>query len=284
MTFTEFIRIASEKLPHLAWFIGAGVSQSANLPTAVDVIWDLKRRYYCEQENQAVASNDLQNSAVREKITQYLVSKGFPAVGDPHEYARCFELIFGEQYDRQQQYLAAMLADKRVSLTQGHRIFAALIASSMTKCVFTTNFDNVVETALAEVAGQSIAAFHLEGSYAAKDAMNTGAFPLYCKLHGDFRYQSLKNLPADLASQNEELSSALKIACNRFGLVVAGYSGRDDSVMDMLRDVLSGQNPFPHGLYWLGLKGRPPLPAVSELLEAARGKRGGGGARRDRNL
>jgi hypothetical protein len=272
MTFNDFIRRASEKLPRLAWFTGAGFSQSANLPTAVDVMWDLKRRFYCSEENQTVAPNDLQNPAIREKITQFLLARAFPNPGDPGEYSRCFEIVFGTDYERQQRYLSAMLADGRASLTQGHRIFAALISSKLINCVFTTNFDNIVEKALAEVAGQSLSAFHLEGSYAAKQALNGDQFPVYVKLHGDFRYQSLKNLSSDLAAQNTELAGALQIAGGRFGLIVAGYSGRDESVMSLLQSVVAGHNPFPHGLYWLGLKGRSPLPAVGKLLDAAKAK------------
>src|SRR5438045_3250851 len=34
----------------LAWFLGAGTSAVAGLPTATDIIWGLKRRYYCREE------------------------------------------------------------------------------------------------------------------------------------------------------------------------------------------------------------------------------------------
>jgi hypothetical protein len=105
------------------------------------------------------------------------------------------------------------------------------------------------------VAGQSLSAYHLEGSSAANQALNNEEYPLYCKLHGDFRYDSLKNLSADLATQNAALSDCLVNAGNRFGFIVAGYSGRDLSVMELLDKVLETNNPFPHGLFWTGLKG-----------------------------
>jgi hypothetical protein len=268
----DFIRRASEAPGMFAWLLGAGASQSAGLPTATDVIWDLKRRYYCSEEHQEISANDLQNSAIREKIDAFMASRDFPGTSDPTAYSRSFELIFGDDHERQRNYLQAVLSEKNSSLTLGHRAFAGLIASGVIKTVFTTNFDTVVERALAEVAGKDIAAFHLEGSYAAKAALNNDQFPLYCKLHGDFRYTSLKNLAADLQSQNAELGDCLVTACNRFGLIVAGYSGRDDSVMCLLSSVLDGPNPFPHGLYWMGLKGRPPLDPVSAFLERARAK------------
>lgn len=266
----ELIQHVSENPRQYAWFLGAGASQSANLPTAWDIIWDLKRRHYCRQENQQISSNDVQNVAVREKIDAYLATNGFPAGGDSEEYSRYFEIIFGSDHERQRRYLRGMLADDRVSLSVGHRTLAAMMSMQDARVVFTTNFDSVVEKAFAEVAGRDIAAFHLEGSYAANAALNNDEFPLYTKLHGDFRYESLKNLSGDLRTQDAELGKCLVNASNRFGLVVAGYSGRDASVMSLLQAALAGTNPFPHGLYWTALKGRAPLAPVTELLEAAR--------------
>ena len=114
-----------------------------------------------------------------------------------------------------------------------------------------------------------LSAYHLEGAAAAVQALNNEEFPLYVKLHGDFRYESLKNLTADLARQNAELARCLLIAGSRFGFVVAGYSGRDESVMHELRRVLAGNNPFPQGLFWMGMKEAPiPAPVVSLLKDA----------------
>lgn len=199
-------------------------------------------------------------------------SRGFPATSDPTAYSRSFELIFGTDAERQRNYLHGILSEKNSSLTLGHRTFAGLIASGWIKAVFTTNFDTVVERALAEVAGKDIAPFHLEGTYAAQAALDRDQFPIYCKLHGDFRYKSLKNLESDLQAQNAELGKCLLNACNRFGLIVAGYSGRDESVMELLSKALDGLNPFPHGLYWMGLKGRTHLTVVEAFLETARVK------------
>lgn len=165
-----------------------------------------------------------------------------------------------------------MLAEDRISLCIGNRVLAAMLSSGEAKVVFTTNFDTVVEKAIAEVAGKDIAPFHIEGSYAANDALNNDEFPIYTKLHGDFRYQSIKNLAPDLLKQDEELGKCLITACNRFGLVVAGYSGRDESVMALLRSTLDGTNPFPHGLYWTCLKGRKPLKIVEDLIAVARAR------------
>ena len=48
----DFLRHYTQNAQHLMWFLGAGTSRTAGLPTAGDITWDLKRKYYCAQENQ----------------------------------------------------------------------------------------------------------------------------------------------------------------------------------------------------------------------------------------
>jgi hypothetical protein len=266
----EFTSVYCAKPDNFAWLIGAGASRAAGLPTASDLLWDMKKRYYAREENQAVDRQDIQNRAVRERIQSFVASRGFPAEGDEGEYVSYFERIFGTEKERQRRYLSAALSEDKVTLSVGNRVLAALMAQKLARVVFTTNFDTVVERAMAEVSGASLAAYHLEGPYAAVHALNNEEYPLYVKLHGDFRYENLKNLSADLAVQNAELARCLLLAGNRFGLVVTGYSGRDVSIMDELRRVLTQPNPFPHGLFWTGMKGAAVPRAVDALLKAAR--------------
>jgi hypothetical protein len=268
----EFTSIFCARPQNFAWFLGAGASRTAGLPTATDIIWDLKRRYYCREENQDVTRQDIQSHAVRQRIQAFMDSRGFPALWTEGEYAAYFEKIFGADRERQRSYLSAILSEDRVTLSVGGRVLGGLMVAGLCRAVFTTNFDNVVEKAVAAVGRRSLAAFHLEGARAAVQALNNEEYPLYCKLHGDYRYDSLKNLPADLAAQNADLSACLVNAGNRFGFVVAGYSGRDASVMALFRSVLDSPNPFPHGLYWTGIKRAILHPAVETLLEAARAR------------
>jgi hypothetical protein len=268
----EFTARFCSRPQNYAWFLGAGASATAGLPTATNVLWDMKRRYYCQQENQDISREDLQSESVRSKIQSFMESKGFPELWADDEYTVCFEKIFGEDKERQRRYLHGILAEDKATLSVGNRVLGALMAAGYARMTFTTNFDPVVEKAFAEVSGKSLAAFHLEGSRAANQALNNEEFPIYCKLHGDFRYDSLKNLADDLAAQNRELSECFTNAASRFGVVVAGYSGRDRSVVDLFHRVLQNPNPFPHGLFWMVLKGSSPLPTVTELIEQTRKK------------
>jgi len=268
----EFTSIFCERPQNFAWFLGAGASRTAGLPTANDVIWYMKRRYYCLEENQDITRQDIQNKAVRARIQDFMASKGFPELWSENEYTTYFEKIFGDDSERQRKFLKKILSEDNVTLSIGNRVFGAMVAEGFCRVAFTTNFDSVVEKAVAEVAGQSLSAYHIEGSHVASKALDNEEFPIYCKLHGDFRYDSLKNLSVDLLTQNSDLSKCLENAGNRFGFIVAGYSGRDQSVMDLFYTVLESNNPFPHGLFWTGIKGSAIPPAVESLLARAQEK------------
>jgi hypothetical protein len=267
----ELISTVCSRPQQFAWFLGAGTSAVAGLPTATDIIWDLKRRYYCREENQEISRQDFQMDAVKARIQSYMLSRSFPREGDPGEYTTYFEKIFGSDKEKQRQYLAAILSEDSVTLSVGNRVLGALLGTGQSRAVFTTNFDSVIERAVAEVAGRSLSAYHLEGATSANKALNREEYPLYCKLHGDFRYDSIKNLKSDLAAQNADLSQCLVNAVNRFGLIIAGYSGRDDSIIELLRSVLSTSNPFPHGLFWTYMKNGTVLPVVRQLINDAKG-------------
>lgn len=257
---------------NFAWFLGAGASHSTGLPTASDLLWFMKRTYYCQEENQDVSRQDLQSPTVRTRIQDYMLSKGFPGEWADGEYPTYFEKIFGTDKERQRTYIHRRLSEENVTLNVGQRAFGALVALKLCRVAFSTNFDNVIEKAVAEVSGLAIAPFHLEGARAANAALNNEEYPVVCKLHGDFRYDSIKNLPEDLANQNADLSACLVNAAGRLGFIVTGYSGRDASVMALFRSALDQPNPFPHGLYWTHMSGALPIEPVRQLLAAARAK------------
>lgn len=265
----DFLKHYVQNARHLMWFLGAGTSRSAGLPTASDIIWDLKVKYYCSEENQDIKAHDINNKAIKSKVQSFLDSRGFPTLGSPHEYSNYFDLIFGDDRAAQQKYIVEALATSKMSLNVGHRALGALLESGNARIVFTTNFDDVIESGFSLVSGNSLTAFHLEGSHAALDALNAERFPIYAKIHGDFRYQSIRNLTADLLSNDAEIQSCFVAAAARYGLVVTGYSGRDENVMEMIRLAIQQNNPFPHGLFWTTPRIASVAPVVHELIALA---------------
>jgi hypothetical protein len=268
----KFLRHFVQNTPQLMWFLGAGTSRSSGLPAAVDLIWDLKRRYYCAKENQDVQAHNVSNHAIKAKIQSYFDGKGCPKVWSNEEYSYYFELMFGEDYAAQQSYIQDQMSPDKVTLTIGPRVLASLLLMERSRLVFTTNFDDVLEDAYAAVAGKNLTSFNLEGTYAALDALNAERFPLYAKIHGDFRYQKIKNLSKDLLSNDEKIQECFVAAASRYGLIVAGYSGRDSNVMAMLEQALAQPNPFPHGIWWTIPHSSNVANSVVSFIEAARAK------------
>lgn len=265
----DFLRHYVQNARHLMWFLGAGTSRSAGLPTANDIIWNLKLKYYCARENQDIKAHDINNKAIKSKIQTFLDSRQFPALGSPQEYSFYFDLVFRDDRTAQQQYIIEELATNNVSLTVGHRALGALLDAGIARIAFTTNFDDVIESGFSLVSGKHLTAFHLEGPHAALDALNSERFPLYAKIHGDFRYQSIKNLSADLLTNDAEIQRCFIAAAARYGLVVTGYSGRDENVMEMFRQASAQNNGFPHGLFWTTPRLASVAPAVHELIALA---------------
>lgn len=268
----EFIQHYIANAPQIMWFLGAGTSRTAGMPTATDIIWDLKRSYYCHEERQDIQKHDINKQTIKDKIQQYMDSKGFPPLWSTEEYSFYFQLMFKYDYTAQHAYLNEQLNSEKISLNVGHRALAALVEMAKAKLIFTTNFDEVIERSYSAVIGKPLSTFHLEGSYAALQALNSEKFPIYAKLHGDFRYKSLKNLEQDLKTNDEEIQKCFLNACSRYGLVVVGYSGRDQNVMDMLNSAIDAGNPFPQGLFWAVPSHANITPAVNALITKAQTK------------
>lgn len=268
----NFLGHFAQNARQLMWFLGAGTSRTAGMPTATDITWDLKRKYYCLQENQDLQTHDINNQAIRRKLQDYLDSKGFPALRTPEEYSFYFDLTFGVDSGSQQRYIGGQLDSQKISLNIGHRVLAALLEMGLARVVFTTNFDEVIETAFSAVTDKCLTTFHLEGAYAALDALNAERFPVYAKIHGDFRYKSIKNLASDLLNNDKEIQKCFLAASNRYGLIVTGYSGRDTNVMAMFNAALDQNNPFPLGLFWTTPRLSDVADSVGELISSARKK------------
>ena len=272
MNDSDFIKHFIANASQIMWFIGAGTSRTAGMPTAVDLIWDLKLKYYCREENQDIKTHDINNEHIKNRIQSYMDSRRFPKLWSPEEYSFYFELSFGTDYAAQQKYLAEQLSADKVSLNIGHRALAGLVKLGKAKIIYTTNFDEVIESACVKVAEKSITTYHLEGSYAALEALNAERFPFYAKVHGDFKYTSVKNLSHDLLSNDVEIQKCFIASASRYGLVVSGYSGRDSNVMAMLSTAIEQHNAFPTGLFWTVPSLKSVASAVTELIEKAKAK------------
>ena len=273
MTLSEFLRLYPMRARNLMWFLGAGASASARVPTASHMIWDFKRTLYCSAQHVSVRTcSDLSNASVRARLQAHFDSAGtYPPLSDAGEYAHFFEAAYPAEQDRR-QYIQQHVSIARPSY--GHLALAALMKLDMVRLVWTTNFDRALEDAAIETLGGSakVAVSTLETADLAQEAADEGRWPLIVKLHGDFQSRRLKNTPEETRGQDARLRECLVDQCRRQGLVVVGYSGRDESVMDALEEAVSSGNRqgYPAGLFWFVRSEREVFARVDRLIEKAR--------------
>jgi hypothetical protein len=65
---------------------------------------------------------------------------------------------------------------------------------------------------------------------------------------------------------------ALLESSRRYGLIVVGYSGRDESILNTLYEAVETGHCFPGGLFWFQRSDSPTLPGVTTLIEKAVGR------------
>jgi hypothetical protein len=263
---------------NLMWMLGAGASASAGIPTAWDMIWEFKQKLFVSQRKVSPRSvADLGNAAVRAQLQSHLDASGtLPPPGAPEEYAALFEAAWPNEGDRR-TYIDGKITGAKPSY--GHFALATLMRAGITKLIWTTNFDTLVADACAKVYDSTgaLTSVALDAPALATEVIGMQRWPIEIKLHGDFRSRRLKNTGDELRQQDAELRRLLVQSCGSAGLIIAGYSGRDDSIMDTLVDAVTLPNAFPAGLFWLHRGDAPPLPRVEALLHLAADRKVDGG-------
>ena len=238
------------------------------------MIADFKARLLCAHTNIPRSEVDVSDPLWEQRITSYFDgAHGFPPAGDPGEYSAAFEIAYPEAADRRSYIENAV---RRATPSFGHRVLASLISSGVIRCLFTTNFDPLVERATGVTDDLLPPDRQAHLTVSAIDSVERGqrcfredAWPLLVKLHGDYQSDHLKNTAQELQTQDERLRRVLVDSLARFGLVVVGYSGRDDSIMDALDEAIAHKGAFPAGLWWVARPGASLLPRVAALLERA---------------
>lgn len=267
----DLVRRVISHRSNLHWLAGAGVSQSAGVPTAWDMIYDFKRTLYAQAKRIEVTDLDSSDPDIQLRLDAFFVGRdGFPPPGDPEEYAVFFEKVHQDTLSRQRK-IEQMVVEANPQPNLGHIILGVMWQLHLLHVVWTTNFDDVLEKAAALVSGAPrwLRCVNLSEAAAVKAVHEDQTKPVLVKMHGDFQSERLDNTKDELTADNQ-LRSALSEAMRTRGLVVIGYSGRDASVMQALSSALDADRPFTSGLYWVSQPETPILPAVRALITAAR--------------
>lgn len=266
LSLDAFVRSVGIKrsTPH-ALFLGAGASISSGVPSAKMCIWEWKHRIFLTQnpglEDQF---SELSIPSVKRRIQEWLDRHGgYPAPSSTEEYGfyiqSCYPLIADRRAYFQDKVRAA-----RPHI--GYRLLCHLAQADLFRSIWTPNFDGLTARAAADFRLTPIEV-GIDTQARLPRAPTRGEL-LCVSLHGDYRYDSLKNTPQELQRQEEELRSALIGDLRNTPLIITGYSGRDRSLMEALKEAYSERGSG--GLYWCGFSAGEIPQHVADLIGHAR--------------
>lgn len=241
---------------------------SSGMPSADLCIWEWKRSIFLTNNPGLEAQfSELSLPSVRQRIQAWLDSRRkYPPAGSPDEYSVYIAECFARSDDRRMYFERWV---KRSSPYLGYLLLAELARQGLIASVWTTNFDGLAARA-GITAGLTVTEIGIDCQQRLYRNPGKGEMPCI-SLHGDYRYDALKNTQKELQEQESELRAALEEGLRTHPVLVCGYSGRDESVMRSFSDALKGKtgnNP----LYWTQYGDGATCQDVHRLIEVPEGK------------
>lgn len=250
------------------FFLGAGASIASGVPTGGDLIWEFKRTLYCSECGISTEKyKDLALPSTRRTLQEYFDQKGnYPEQYAPEEYSFYFEQCYSDPLARK-RFIESIVSNREPSI--GYLCLAEAVANGKIKNVWTTNFDPLLENAIHRL-------YPINNILVCSEANRDGVrllnpqYPVIGKLHGDYRYDWLRNTESELQQLEDKLKEYAASQLADKQLVVIGYSGNDESIMSFLESCVENPATFSKGLLWAIRKGGRVNPRVNALLESAK--------------
>lgn len=156
--------------------------------------------------------------------------------------------IWFEKYSiniRERQKLVEELMEWSNFPSGGYVLLAFLLSRGYFNNIFTTNFDSIIEDTLNFYFNIKPRVFH--HSELSKYINLSMSRPNIIKLHGDYLFENIKNLPFEVSFLEKDLEIKLLECINRQHLIVIGFNGADDSIMRAISKI---QNKRDVTIYW----------------------------------
>jgi hypothetical protein len=264
-----FVRsVAVNRGRPVCFLLGAGSSISSGMPSAQRCIWEWKRDIFVTQNPLLRESvGELSLPGTRQRIQRWLDQHGiYPAAGSPEEYSFYARECYPTGGDRR-RFFQSFVAQAKPHT--GYRLLPLLAIAGIIRTVWTTNFDGLI--------GRACSAANVVCVEVGIDSVHRLARPhaagelRVVSMHGDYRYDELKNTTDELKNQELDLRSELLHELLDYDLIVVGYSGRDKSLMSVLNQAYGERGSCR--LFWCGLGEDIPEPVEALLANAGAVKR-----------
>lgn len=233
-----------------ALLLGSGVSRSAGIPTGWEIVQDLIRKMALLQGEESVADPGQWYKAT---------------YGIEPDYSGLLDQL-AKTSDERSQILRAYFEPTNQEKAQGikmptaaHRAIAELVKAEYIRVIVTTNFDRLLETALADAGVPPTVVSSADGVKGALPLSHIRGLVL--KVNGDYLDGRIKNTQPELSVYDPAMAGMLDRIFDDFGLVVCGWSGDWDGA---LRAAMERCPTRRFSIYWASR--REPSPRASDLI------------------
>lgn len=252
----EFINRFKQRLNdyqdcNYAFFLGAGASISANIPSAGELV-----KKWLPQLHQLKHSTEAGWEQWAHE--HYPDWDNNPAA----HYATVMQTLFPLEEERQREI-------ENIVETGKPGFAYATLASLMThkklgrqtNVILTTNFDDLVADALYLYTNQK--PLMIGHNALANFIRPSQKRPLVIKLHGDAKLAP-KNTDGETQKIDQQTTDAVHGLLQETGLIFSGYGGNDESITKLLKELPS--NSLHWGIFWLNAE-KPANPELQKWLE-----------------
>jgi Tfp pilus assembly protein PilF len=225
------------------FILGAGTSVKSKIPSGSELAkkWYeiIKEDMTQEQRIQWEKSIGLDEDNLAESYTKI--------------FAKRFEANYQAGYEELQRYM------DKAEPSVGYSFLAQLLDETQNKFVITTNFDTMVEDALFALKKSKpmVLGHELLSKYINPIAPSR---PTIIKIHRDFLFDPY-NTDDDIKELDAQWQEALKPVLSENAMIVIGYGGNDDSLMNYLNEIKDKKL-----IYWCYREEKDLTPKIKGLL------------------
>lgn len=223
----------------LVLLAGAGISATAGVQTGQQLSGDLRRKHptlFRPEENLSY-SDVFRRVVPNVKLRRALIE----------------EECLGKSSQTEHLWIAQLMEENRV------------------RAVITTNFDHLIEHALMRVGASGISIVLNDDEFR-MDLNTRKGTPILVKVHGDFLFDHIANLPEELAAKlRQNMSHALLDLTTEADLLVIGYSGSDDTIIHLIGEIVRNRSASTTRVWWSEFTDEDPPPGSTfdQLLRSA---------------
>jgi hypothetical protein len=203
-----------------AFILGSGVSRGSQIKTGYEIVLDLADQIARLSDEDTAGDPE---AWYRAKFNEDL------------DYSRVLERLGNTAAERQsilRHYFEPSPEERQrgeMLPTEAHRAIGALVAAGYVKVIITTNFDRLLEDAIAEA---GVRPYVVRGAPDIEGMAPVGQMQcLVVKVHGDYLDTRIRNTPTELAAYDPALDGLLDRILDEYGLLVCGWSSDWDEAL-----------------------------------------------------